>query len=117
MLSSTSCVFYQHGSEYIRKVSLLGASPNTLFLGMGIRLLVQLFQFRLTREAEKDKIAVLSISIGTLKALIYNELSVGSRVDNKSDAKNPLVSRHQIWHKMVISVNQGQILKTQQVRA
>ncbi len=37
MLSSTSCVFYQHGSEYIRKVSLLGASPNILFLGLGIR--------------------------------------------------------------------------------
>lgn len=31
-LSSTSCVFYQHGSEYIRKVSLLGTSPNTLLL-------------------------------------------------------------------------------------
>lgn len=42
-LSSTSCVFYQHGSEYIRKVSLLGTSPNTLFLGMGIRLLMQPF--------------------------------------------------------------------------
>lgn len=36
MLISISCVFYQHGSEYIRKVSLLGTSPNTLFLGMGI---------------------------------------------------------------------------------
>lgn len=54
MLSSTSCVFYQHGSEYIRKVSLLGTSPNKLFLCMGIRLLVQLIQFRLTWEAEKD---------------------------------------------------------------
>lgn len=46
--------FYQHGSEYIRKVSLLGTSPNKLLLCMGIRLLVQLIQFRLTREAEKD---------------------------------------------------------------
>lgn len=62
MLSSTSCVFYQHGSEYIRKVSFLGTSPNTLFLCMGIRLLVQLIQFRLTQEAEKDKNAVLSMS-------------------------------------------------------
>lgn len=53
MLSSTSCVFHQHGSEYIRKVSLLGTSPNTLFLCMGW--LVQLFQFRLTREAELEK--------------------------------------------------------------
>lgn len=48
------CFFYQHGSEYIRKVSLLGTSPNKLFLCMGIRLLVQLIQFSLTREAEKD---------------------------------------------------------------
>lgn len=38
-------------------------------------------------------------------------------VDNKSDEKNPFVNCHQIWHKMVISVNQGQILKTQQMWA
>lgn len=29
-------LFYQHGSEYIRKVSLLGSSPNTLLLWIGV---------------------------------------------------------------------------------
>lgn len=30
MLISKSCVFHQHGSDYIRKVFLLGTGPNTL---------------------------------------------------------------------------------------
>lgn len=32
MLISKSCVFHQHGSDYIRKVSSLGTGPNTLYV-------------------------------------------------------------------------------------
>lgn len=94
MLSSTSCVSYQHGSEYIRKMSLLGTSPNPLFVSVGISLLVQLFPFALTREAEEDTIRC------SFRLYLNTKLSVGSRVDSQSDARKPLGSRHQIWHQV-----------------
>lgn len=71
----------------------MGTSPNTLFW------MVQLF----TGTGEADRIKMLNT-----KSLKKNL----SRVDkNKSDT---FVNNHQIWHKMAISVNQGEILKTQQ---
>lgn len=44
-----SCVSYQHGSDYIKKVSLLGTGPNPLCLGHGNGGLLE-NQFRLNKR-------------------------------------------------------------------